>query len=161
MNKLATIKVQGGEYATVPTRLKAFLEANPRAKITTEDLSGADFIKFKTTIKVDQADPESLQADGHAMSVKTGMKEYEKTETISLGRCLGKLGWLNDGQIASTEELEDFYGFRIDNLKKQLKEAKDLKELTVLFSTLDASAKSAFTELFSERKKELADGTTK
>lgn len=162
MNKLATIKVQGGEYATVPTRLKAFREANPRADISTEHsfTENGDLI-FRATIVADRSDDTSAKATGTSYGKMTGAKAFEKQETIAIGRALSVLGYLNNGTIASTEEMEEFESFQAEKIEKRINESKTLEELMLIFNEMDATAKREFTPLLSEKKKELSGGTTK
>jgi hypothetical protein len=157
MNKLATIKVSGGDYATVPTRLKAFREANPRASITTEPTINGDTIVFKATIKQDQADPNSAEATGHSYGTNTGGKAFERLETVALGRCLAILGYLNNGQIASTEEMEDFEQFKLEKYQAEIDEAESVESLMELFNRMTPEEKKVFTTSVSEKKKELLD----
>ena len=159
MNKLATIKVQGGEYATVPTRLKAFREANPRADISTEHSFTEDgSVVFRASIIQDRADETSPRATGTSFGKMTGAKAFEKQETISIGRALAALGWLNNGQIATTEEMEEFETFQAEKIEKLINEAKTVDELMQIFNNMDALAKKEFTPMLSEKKKELNDG---
>ena len=103
------MKVSGGDYAKVPTRLKAFREANPRASVETNPtFNEAGDIVFKATLIADQADENSARATGHSFGKNTGAKAFEKLETIAVGRALSLLGYLNNGEVASSEEMEDF-----------------------------------------------------
>lgn len=159
MNKLATIKVSGGEYSTVPTRLKAFRESNPRADISTESQFTEDGgLIFKATIIQDRANDTSARATGHSFGRMTGAKAFEKQETIAIGRALAVLGYLNNGQIATTEEMEEFESFKADKYEQDIKEATTIEELMDVFNSMDALAKKEFTPMLSERKKELTDG---
>ncbi len=159
MNKLATVSVQGGEYATVPTRLKAFREANPRADISTEHSFTEDGnLIFKATIIQDRANDTSAKATGHSFGRMTGAKAFEKQETISIGRALAVLGYLNNGQIATSEEMEEFESFKAEKFEELIKNAESVEQLMEVFNTMDALAKKEFTPMLSERKKELTDG---
>ena len=160
MNKLATVKVQGGEYATVPTRLKAFREANPRASISTEPTVNGETIIFKATIKQDLADSNSAEATGHSYGTNTGSKAFERLETVALGRCLAILGYLNNGQIASTEEMEDFEQFKIEKYQAQITEAESVKQLMELFNSMSVEEKKVFSTSLTNKKKELLNATT-
>ena len=159
MNRLATIKVQGGNYATVPTRLKAFREANPRASITTQPKIGEDgSIIFTAKIIQDKSKEDSAEATGHSFGENTGQKAFEKLETIAVGRALALLGYQNNGMIATTEEMEEFETFQAEKIQKQIEEAKSVEELMVIFKAMDATAKSEFQPMLSKRKGELSDG---
>ena len=155
MNKLATVKVQGGDYATVPTRLKAFRETHPKASVETQPTMEGDQIIFKATIIADVSDPESPRATGHSFGKNQGAKAFEKLETVAVGRALSLLGYLNNGEIASTEELEEFYDFQFDNYEKKIDGAKDVKELLEIYKGMDSNAQKMFTEKLSDKRKEL------
>lgn len=156
---LATIKVQGGEYATVPTRLKAFREAHPRAGVSTEPTFTQDgSIVFKATIISDVSDESSPRATGHSFGKMTGAKAFEKQETIAVGRALALLGYLNNGQIATSEEMEEFETYQAEKIQKQIEESKSVDELMEIFKAMDATAKREFTPMLTEKKKELLDG---
>lgn len=156
MNKLATVNVQGGEYATVPTRLKAFRETHPRAVVETNPTFNEDGqIVFKATITADKSDPDSPSATGHSFGPNKGAKAFEKLETVAVGRALSLLGYLNNGEIASTEELEDFYDFQFDKVEKQINEAKTVEDLLSIYKDMNSAAKKQFTEKLGEKRKEL------
>src|SRR5690606_15307500 len=110
MNKVATINLQGKEYALVPARLKRFREEHPRADIQSKPTWNPDgSLDFMTRIIVDQSDEYSAKGTGWAHCTAEELKKpkaYEKTQTISKGRALSDVGYLNDGQIATTEEME-------------------------------------------------------
>ena len=68
--------------------------------------------------------------------VRLNEKAFEKLETISVGRALSLLGYLNNGEIASSEEMEEFEDFKKRKVEDQskelinkLKSSKNLKEL--------------------------------
>lgn len=158
---LATIKVQGGEYATVPTRLKAFRESHPRADVKTEPTftENGDVI-FKATIVSDVSDESSPKATGHSYGKMAGAKAFEKQETIAVGRALALLGYLNNGQIASTEEMEEFESYQAEKIVKQIEEAETVEELLELFNAMDSGTKKEFTPLLGTRRKELTNVET-
>lgn len=164
MNKLNTIKVQGGEYATVPTRLKEFRETHPNSDIqTTPTVLPDGSVIFKARIVKDQSDPNSMKGTGQAMYSASEMKQpkaFEKLETIAKGRALSDIGYMNNGEIASTEELEEFYNFKIDTYEKKIDNAKDIGELLQIFKGMNSEAQKMFTEKLSEKKKELQDAAT-
>jgi len=143
MNKLDTMSLKGNEYATVPTRLKAFRELNPNASIDTEPQLDGDNIIFKATIITDLKDPNSARATGHSMGQAKNDKAFEKLETVSIGRALAILGYLNDGQVATTEEMDDFNEYKAVQEAEALKTAKDTLKAT---KTLDG-LKNAFIGL--------------
>ena len=100
-------------HAKVNDRLKAFWEANPKGKIETTNKKDATTIEFKTFILADKSDEYSREATGHALAnLPLGEKDYEKLETISVGRALSLLGYSASGEVASTEEMEDFIEYQ-------------------------------------------------
>lgn len=100
-------------HAKVNDRLKAFWEANPKGKIETTSKKDATTIEFKTFILADKSDEYSREATGHALAnLPLGEKDYEKLETISVGRALALLGYSASGEVASTEEMEDFLEYK-------------------------------------------------
>lgn len=160
MNKtLTTMKVQGGDYAKVPTRLKAFREEHPRALVETHPTITGDEIIFKARLVKDKSDPSSAEASGHSYGTNTGPKAFEKLETIAVGRALALLGYLNNGEVASTEEMDEFYEYRIEKFKKEIESATAIEELIEIFGRMDAEEKKVYTELLASKKKELLNVT--
>lgn len=96
-----SIKFGDKDYALVPARLKKFREANPRASVDTEPTYNADgSITFKATIVQDRANEYSATATGNARYSADELKKakaFDKLETISVGRALANIGYLNDG----------------------------------------------------------------
>lgn len=160
-----SIKFGDKDYALVPGRLKKFREANPRAGLDTVPTIHEDgSVTFKATIIQDRANEYSATATGNAhysaSEIKTP-KAFEKLETISLGRALANIGYLNDGQIATTEEMEEFEQFRLEKYETDIKEANEVKALMEIFNKMNAEEKKTFTPLLAEKKKELVHAETK
>ena len=107
-----TMKVGSADYARVADRLKEFRETNPNALVETSPTIDGTTIIFKAHILKDKSDPNSAEATGHAMGENKGVKAFEKLESISVGRALALLGYLNNGEIASTEEMEEFNDYK-------------------------------------------------
>lgn len=131
------------DYKLVPDRLKQFREENPRASIETEPTFNADgSITFKATIVKDQADEYSAKATGTARYTEAELKlkkAFEKLETISIGRSLSNLGYLNDGRIASTEEMDEFNDYKktkVEEAIMELEACTTLDELKAKFLSL-------------------------
>lgn len=137
MNSVKTTKITGGaDYALVPARLKQFREDNPRAKTETTPTIDGDMIIFKAHIVKDKSDPNSAEATGHSMGKNNGNKAFEKLETVALGRALAQLGYLNNGEIATTEEMEEFNAYRENQINEaiiQLNACKTLDELKSVY----------------------------
>lgn len=153
---VATKKIAGNvDYAGVADRLKRFREDNPRARITTEfkELESGGFI-FQSTILKDKADADSAEATGTAMYSAKEMekqKAFEKLETIAVGRALSLMGYLNNGEIASSEEMEEFEGFK-DNkqreeAEKKLNSSKTLSDLQTIYTEIFKSNPTLGREL--------------
>jgi len=75
---------------------------------------------FEAHILQDKADESSAESTGSAMYNEKDMqkaKSFEKLETISVGRALALLGYLNNGEVATSEEMVEFEDYR--NEKKE------------------------------------------
>lgn len=162
MNKVQTINLKGNEYALVPERLKAFRESNPRASVTTKpDIQADGTIVFTAKIVKDKSDVNSAEATGHSYGKNTGDKAFEKLETVAVGRALSLLGYLNNGQIASTEEMEEFEQYRQDNYEQavlDIRSATKREEFAEILARLNPEQKKLATPIINERIKELKDG---
>lgn len=161
MNNLPSIKFGDKDYALVPGRLKRFREENPRAAVDTEPSYNADgSITFKATIVKDQADPHSARATGTARYTENELKKpkaFEKLETISIGRSLSNIGYLNDGQIASTEEMEEFEQFQLEQVVSEIHAAKTREEFKAIMDKLKPEQKLTATPIINKRIKELKE----
>lgn len=168
MQKVKTTKIEKkykdkktGEYksitidhAKVKDRLKAFWEENPTGKIETSSSMMGENVVFKTFILADKGNPASREATGHALGKLGNDKDYEKLETISVGRALALLGYATDGEIASLEEMEDYIKYKkemaqreIDNWQVKLEEVKNEKELRELWIKIPAHCKKPLEEI--------------
>jgi hypothetical protein len=138
--KVKTIDLKGKEYAQVKDRIKAFREATTNGAIETSvTLDGGNAL-IKATVIHDLSDEHSKRATGTAYgTIKSGDKSFEKLETIAVGRALAYMGYLADGAIASSEEMEEFEeykGNKIDEAVVRLEECSDLDELKRIFTAL-------------------------
>lgn len=142
-----SIRFGDKDYSLVPVRLKKFREENPRADIDTNPTLHPDgSVTFKTRIVKDLSDESSARSSGTARYVESEMKKpkaFEKLETISVGRALANLGYLNDGQIATTEEMEEFEKFKTDRKNEAIESAitrieasQDINGLKSIFVSL-------------------------
>lgn len=161
---IETINLKGNEYATVPQRLKEFRSKNPRSLVETKPtLDGATLI-FEARIVTDKADENSAEATGHSYGELKGDKAFEKLETVAVGRALALLGYLNNGQIATTEEMEEFEAYKATQLEaviEKIKVAKTKDEFKELITGLTPEQKREVTPIINERIKELKDGQDK
>lgn len=139
-DKVQTIKYQGRDYAMVAQRLKQFREECPNGLIETEPVIRDDGkVIFKARILRDKNNADSGEATGHALSeeVGKGAKQFEKLETIAVGRALALLGYLASGEIASGDEMSEFIAFKekkIDDFVELLESAKTIDELKRIFT---------------------------
>lgn len=161
---VATIKLKGNDYATVPQRLKEFRSTNPRAIVETKPTITDGTLIFEARIVADKSDPNSAEATGHSYGEIKGEKAFEKLETVAVGRALALLGYLNNGQIATTEEMQEFEAFKESQLEKvveKIKTAKTKDEFKELITGLTPEQKREVTPIINERIKELKDGEDK
>ena len=141
MNKKAeTIKIGGGaDYAKVSERIKLFREDCPNGLIETEPKVEGVNIMFKARILKDKSKPESAEATGHAVGENKGQKAFEKLESIAVGRALAMLGYMASGEIASSEEMEEFNEY-LENKKLEaissLRDCKTIDELKECYLSL-------------------------
>jgi hypothetical protein len=157
-----TIDLKGKEYATVPARIKEFRESNPRGLIETIPTTTEDNqIMFKARVLKDKKDPSSAESTGHAMGKNTGDKAFEKLETIAIGRALATLGYLAGGDIASSEEMEEFNSYKIEQLQDaidNIKATKTIDQLKEVFMGLgNLIAEQEVIAAKDKRKEELLD----
>ena len=147
------------DYAKVADRLKVFWEENPRGQITTEPIFENGKVMFKTSIVKDQKDPYSRKATGHTLGGTTDEKDFEKLESLSVGRALALIGYAGTGEIASAEEMEEFNQYQknkklviIEEATDKLRSAKDIDALKKAWAEIPAEAKLELAELKDEVK---------
>lgn len=162
MSKVETINLKGNEYATVPQRLKEFRQNNPRASVTTKpDFKDNGTIVFEATIIADKKDPNSAQATGHSYGkAGTTDKAFEKLETVSVGRALALLGYLNNGQVASTEEMAEFEQYQEDQYQlalDKIRNATKREEFAEVLSSLTPEQQKLATPVINKRIQELKE----
>ena len=94
-----------GKYLTVPYRIKFVRDFfGQRMSIQTESTELANGShKFKANIYID----DRLVSVGESKQMKNGDKEFEKQQTVSIGRGLSILGFFGD-ELATFEEMEQF-----------------------------------------------------
>ncbi len=149
------------EYAKVNDRLLEFRQENPKGSIVTSFQLVTDRIIFKSHIVKDRGDNTSAEATGHATGKDDGTeKVFEKLETIATGRALALLGYGAKGEIASSEEMEEFQEYQqekhaemIMEITEQLDNATTLMELGEVWASIDGAYKKE-VESFKNSKKE-------
>ena len=132
-NKVKTVHLKGNtEYAKVADRLNEFRAANPRSKVSVKhsyDDEGnltsrayiwkdkVDFYELlKNGVKASDA-LESADSEGTSFMKANRLaqdKGFEKNETIAVGRALALLGYATNGEVASSEEMEEFEQYQAD-----------------------------------------------
>lgn len=164
MNKVKTMDLKGNAYAKVAERLKEFRTQNPNGLIETKPEIMGDQIMFKARIVKDKSDETSAEATGHAYGPSKGPKAFEKLETIAVGRALALLGYAADGEIASSEEMEEFHKHReqmkqdaLAESTKKLKATKTLDGMKKVWASLPGEHKKELTELKDELKAKYED----
>jgi hypothetical protein len=140
MKKTATINLQGKEYAQVKDRIKMFREENKNGSISTDTLVNPDgSVILKATVISDLSDENSKRSTGQAFGKLIKEKAFEKLETIAVGRALAFLGYMADGAIASSDEMEDFENYRSEKRHEAidlLQACKSSEELKKTFLSL-------------------------
>ena len=161
MNTVQTINLKGNEYATVPQRLKQFRQDNPRSSVETKPTFQPDgTIVFTANILKDKADENSASATGHSFGKQSGDKAFEKLETVAVGRALALLGYLNNGQIATTEEMVEFEEYkeeRFQDVLAEIKTATKREEFAEILNRLTPEQKQLATPVINNRIQELKD----
>lgn len=154
------MQLQGNDYAKVADRVKEFRQENPKGLIeTTPTIQPDGQILFKARVLKDKSKEESAEATGHALGANKGQKSFEKTETVAIGRALALLGYGADGEIASSEEMEEFFEYKAEQLaqtvetyKDRIEEAKNLVELKEVWASVPAEARKALESIKNDKK---------
>lgn len=158
------MELSGNQYAKVAARLQEFRKDNVRGSIKTDPqfLDDGD-VHFTAYIIKDKADPTSADATGHSYGKKDKVKGFEKLETIAIGRALAVLGYAASGEIASSEEMEDFEAYKqtqkeeaIMEWTSRLADSKTLEELAKTWTDIPSDLKPDLLEQKNELKTRLA-----
>ena len=179
-----TMKLSGNDYAKVAERLRLFRNDFPHSK--TESIYEVDVDKtvvFTVYVWKDKNDllelmksgvtdkeilRSSADANGTAKSkgeIGAKDKDFEKLETVALGRALGMLGYLASGEIASFEEQAEFERFRKEQQEQAVAEAiasldaaKTMDELKKAFVATKMMENPLVVAAKDKRKSELSEG---
>ena len=133
--KVDTIDLKGNDYAKFPDRIKLFWEDCPDGKIITVnelDATGQrEFYAYVWRNKKDYVsnDLNSADSKGSALGNTKGQKDFEKLETIAIGRALAILGYLASGEVASFEEIEEYHREQEEKRFQYITEQVELFEL--------------------------------
>lgn len=159
--------LQGKQYAQVKDRLMQFRTENKNGLIETFPTIEGETILFKARILKDKSDPSSPEATGHAMGTSKGLKAFEKIETIAVGRALALLGYATDGEIASSEEMEEFEEYKkkqretlILEYTDRIESATTLDELKNVWATIDGECRVELEAVKDARKAKLNEKNT-
>lgn len=145
--RAATMQLSGNDYAKVAERIKLFREDWKDGKIETGHVTNEDgSVEFHAWIWKNKSDlldlmkagvtdkdtlRSSADADGDSKGeVGKKVKDFEKLQTIAIGRALANLGYLGSGDVASFEEMEEFAEYK----NKQREEA-----ITAVIATFEAA----------------------
>lgn len=158
-----SMKFGDKEYRFVPDRIKQFREENPNGDIDTNSTINPDgSVTFKAVVVKDRNSEGSARGSGTARYTENEMKKpkaFEKLETISIGRALSTIGYLNNGEVASSEEMEEFLEFqnqKIADAIESLNSAENLEQLKKNFMMLGSlMADKAVIEAKDKKKAEL------
>lgn len=140
--KVQTMQLSGNAYAKVAERLKLFREDWPKGKSETDHFYKDDgSVEFKAWLWKDKdtlidlmkggiTDKEVLRSsadsDGDAKGpVGVKQKDFEKLQTIAMGRALANLGYLGSGEIASFEEMEAYQEYKEQQQSDEIQSAID------------------------------------
>jgi hypothetical protein len=181
--KAQTTKVGQADYAKVAERLRLFRTDWPNSKHESAydvDVDGSlvftvwlwrDKTDLLDLMKVGVIDKDALRssadANGNAKGKLEGGKEkdFEKLESIALGRALANLGYLASGEIASFEEMEEFEEYRKQQQQEavgaaieSLNKAKTINELKKAFVATKMMENPQVVAAKDKRKSELSEG---
>lgn len=178
--RAATVDIKGGiTYAKVAERLRLFREENPDGKHESAYEVDVDSTYVFTVwlwkdkkgllelIRAGVTDKEALRASADANGNAKGAvgskdKDFEKLESVALGRALANLGYLASGEIASSEEMDEFLSYRaqqkqeaIEAAIQNMDSAHTLDELKVAFVGSGLMQEAAIVAAKDKRKMEL------
>lgn len=145
------------DYAKVTDRLEAFRTNHPNSKILTSFKNENNKVVFKAFLWRDKTEviqslangiPKELiylTADAEATAQKTitNDKDFEKLETMAIGRALSNLGYSSTGSIAEStiSELnkykDELYQDSVDSAIDRLQNCKTLDELKSNYQALN------------------------
>lgn len=162
MSQVQTVNLKGNEYALVPQRLKQFREDNPRSDIQSKPHWSDDgSLDFETRVIKDQKDEFSAKSTGWAHYSAEEMKQpkaFEKLQTVSTGRALASMGYLNNGQIATSEEMIEFEEYKMEQILEEINNAEKREDFKEILAKLTPQQKQEVTPFINQRIQEIKDG---
>ncbi|MDO4978765.1 MAG: hypothetical protein Q4E47_01245 [Candidatus Saccharibacteria bacterium] len=153
------------DYAKVADRLNEFRAKNPHSKIAVKysvsengDLIHHAYVwrdktDFYDLLKSGVSSKDALDsADAEASSLMysakvKGEKGFEKNETIAIGRALAMLGYATSGEVATSEEMEEFEDFK--------KEKAEAEKAAILKDIAEAKSMEALLKVWQNMSKEM------
>lgn len=140
-----TIKLQNKDYAQVADRVAEFNRIHSNGSITTTYEFKDGWVIFKATISLDIKN-ENRIFTGTSLGKAGAQKAFEKLETIAVGRALAFAGFLSDGSIASSEEMQKYEEVQIeineDEAIAKLTVTKTLEELQKVWVSLSQAERN-------------------
>jgi hypothetical protein len=134
---------KGVEYAKVAARLAEFHADQQSCSIETSCEFKEGWALFRAVVTTKRG-----TFSGHSMGKVTGkIKQFEKQETIAVGRALAFAGYLASGEIASFEEMADF---ERKEPEVSLASLNDLKSLWATKSPADGRTREQHAQAFLE-----------
>lgn len=138
------------DYAKVTDRLEAFRINHPNSKILTSYKNENNKTVFKAFLWRDKTEVIQsltngiskeliyLTADAEATAQKTitNDKDFEKLETMAIGRALSNLGYSSTGKIAESM-VDELYQDSVDSAIDRLQNCKTLDELKANYQALN------------------------
>lgn len=123
------------EYSKVADRIKEFRQDCPFGETKTNiDIKG-EYMFVNAYVQKDKSNPTSASSTGNIIKKITGEdKEFEKAETLAVGRALAFLGYGASGEIASSEEMEEFLSFRE---RKEIEDFENFKDIVDGINNVD------------------------
>jgi len=163
-NNVETTKMGNFDMASAADRILRFREdTGSKGKIATKFVKDEEgYLVFKSYVWREKAEFMELLKSGvseeiallsadsqaSARGETKGKKDFEKLETIATGRALAYLGYMANGRVASTEEMDNFNQYKEDAVKtaiesavEYLEESTNMDDLKERFSSLSAEVK--------------------
>jgi len=156
--KIPTMKIGSQEYAKVKDRIKAFREDNPKGKI---DTSFTQLPDGTMVLKAVVTKEDGASATGQALGKLDKDKAFEKLESIAVGRALALLGYLASGEIASSDEMEEYLEYQQNKKMEAITTLKDCKTIEELKTAFMALGKGMMADVDVIKEKNILKDTLK
>ena len=124
----STGKLIAESYAKVSVRVGEFHKGFRNGRIETSYIIDGDRVFWKAIVTLDLKTSERYFT-GHSTVKLTGeVKQFEKGETIAVGRALAFAGFLSEGDIASLDEIEEYEAAKVDPQQSMFDKASAMIE---------------------------------